>query len=620
MKSISKWATIFFLSTNVFFSFLLVEAVVLMFIHQFTPPLLYFSLIPAFILSIFLGQYIKKDINVIPNITVPAMFLIFLISLLLIFYPHDTFGGRDEAIYINTASHLANTASPGYPSYLNDLRDKFVESVGTIQPAYFTWLAIQQNFFDIQGLLRGNLILIILGLSSFFLTSLCLVGKKMGLIATILFSSCMPFIWFSRETMSENLSFFLLWSLILFFFLILKSKRLIYIIMVFVCSWLFALTRLEGFLLQFLLLLIVPSILLFFKSTNKKNIIYITLIFFFVVVSNILISRTTSISFLNQVVPTVNYSLKRDISALFSNDLRQSDVLSTTPTDGGKVTKLYDRMAIFFANMLAKYNFFLVIFSIFFVSILFFFQRKRYVLTKTYFFVIVLILIPEFYKLISPGVTIDEPWLYRRYMYALLPFGYLSFCILLIQFVDKKYLSPIFGGFLLINIVLSGNVVFLKNNWGLINKLETISNNFSSNDFVIIKDRPLGNYNPFTFLVLKKGIRSEMWFNLDMQKFIPENKTYNGVFYNKIFLLSPNKNDHYPPFKSNFLTSENVEYTQIMRACELNLLGEEIGLTNFYNIGILPFSDVMKYCGRPGNKIVDHKETLYLYELLYDKI
>ena len=37
-------------------------------------------------------------------------------------------------------------------------------------------------------------------------------GKKIGFIVMVLFSSCMPFLWFSRETMNENLSLFLIWE------------------------------------------------------------------------------------------------------------------------------------------------------------------------------------------------------------------------------------------------------------------------------------------------------------------------------------------------------------------------------------------------------------------------
>lgn len=613
------WATRIFFFACIFISFLLVETVVLTLIHQFKQLFLYFSLIPASILAFYISFHINKDIDLIPKITIPVLLVIFLISLLLIIYPHDTFGGRDEAMYINTAMYLTDNTSLEYPTYLNDLNDKYVESVRTMPPAYSAWLATQQTFFGIQGLLRGNLILIILGLGLFSLVSCYLGGEKIGLIATILLSSSMPFLWFSRETMSENLSFFLLWLLIFFFLLILKSKRVIYIILVCISSWLFAFTRLEGYILQFLLLIIIPSTLLFLKITSKKNIIYISSSLLIIVVSNVLMSSTTSGLSLTQVMPFVNYSLKRDVSALLPKIVTPDIAESIVSSNGEKVVNLYDKMTVFFVHLLTKYNLFLVIFSIFVVSIKFIIQKKRFSPTKIYFFVIILILIPEVYKLISPGVTIDEPWLYRRYVYALLPFGYMSLGLLLINYVGRKSLIFIVSGFLLINIILSRNIIFIRNDWGLMHILETISNDISSEDFVIIKDRPLGDYSPFTYLVLQRGIRSEIWYNLNSLNFSPGDKTIHGVSYDRLFLLSPNENDSYLSFETDVRMIENVKYTQLKKSCQLNLLGEEIGLANSYNIGILPFSNVIKYCSKPENEIIHHDETIYLYELLYDK-
>lgn len=637
MKSVLKWITIFFLSAIVFVSFLLVEAVILTLAHQFKPLFLYFSLIPAFILAIFFRKHIKKDINTIPNLTIPVLLLIFLISLLLVFYPHDIFGGQDEAVYSNYAIHLTRNGSLNFFPYLNNLPNDFVKNAKIMPPAYIVYLATQQVFFGVQGLLRGNVIIIILGLISFFLISSYLGGNKVGLIATILFSSSMPFLWFSRETMSENLSFFLLWSLILFFFLTLKSKRLIYIIVVIICSWLFALTRLEGFLLQFLLLLIIPSTLFLLKSTRKKNILYITFFFFLIVVSNVIIARTTSVSLLIRMIPSVNYSLKRDITALFPKAIIQNIDDSTVLIKKARVTNLYDKMTVFFALMLAKYNFFLVISSIFLVTSQFFIQRKKHIKIKFYYFFILIILIPEFYKFTSPGVTIGIPWLYRRYMYALLPFSYLSLSLLLInKLKNKKMLVINFTIFLIINVILSKNIIFLKNNWLLVNRLNEITKDISRKDLILIKETPLRDYYPNSFLIMNKEVRSSPTSILWLQHFFPEKKLFNGVFYNKIFLLSADNKDINSSFdivSSKFVDvlvhssfnivsrkSVDVQYSQLVSSCQLHLLGAEEGLTDPYNIGVLPFSDVVKYCSEQGNEVEHHKETLYLYELVYDKI
>ena len=592
------------------------------------------AIIPAFIITILFSIPLKRDVKFLPKITVPVLLLILLISLLMIFYPHDTFGGRDESIYSNYAIHLTQNGSLNFSSYLNNLPDNFVENVKITPPAYTIYLAIQQTFFGIQGLLRGNLIIIILGLGSFFLVSSYLGGNKIGLIATILFSSSMPFLWFSRETMSENLSLFLLWTLLLFFFLALKSKQLIYMIVVFICSWLFALTRLEGFLLQFILLLIIPSTLFFLKSTSKKNILYITLFLFLVVVSNLLITRDTVALSLTKTMPNVNYSIKRDLLSFLPKKTVKNITESTITIKREKITTLYNKMPIFFAQMLAKYNFLLVMFSIFLVTCQFLIQIKKHSQTKLYYLLILLILIPEFYKFISPGVTIDEPWLYRRYMYALLPLGYLCLTILLSQLKNKKLLVILLSSLFMINIILSKPILFLKNNWLLVDKLNEITKDISRNDFVIVEKSPLGYYSPGSFLIINKGIRSSASSILWLQHFFPREKVFNGIHYNKIFLLSADNKDVFSflnivsqkledmlvfsSFKIVSRKSVDVEYTQLIPSCQLYLLGNEEGLANPYNIRALSFSSVEKYCSLPKNEIVKHNEQLYLYELIYE--
>lgn len=617
LKKIEEKITIFSLSASIFVSVLLAETIILALINQFKAPFVYFSLIPALTLAIFYSRFIKRDIKLLPGVTMPAVFLIFLVSLILIFYPHDTFGGRDEAAYLNSGVHLSNNSSLKFPQYLDNLPDNSVEKNETRPPAYPVWIATQGIFFGKKGLFRNNVILIILGLSSLFLTSSYLGGKTAGFVTISLFASSMPFLWFSRETMSENLSFFLLWTLILFLLLCLKTKRLHFLSVVFICSWLFASTRLEGFLLQFVLLLVLPFSLFFLKITNLKKNFIIMSIFLLVVTTNVLISRTTFAPFLKKVVPTVTYSLKRDLTSFLPKKIPQTLNKSAVSIKRKKTTNLYDKMLIFFAQMLAKYNLFLPIFSIFLVAGQFLIRVKKLSRKKIYFLIIFIILLPEFYKSISPGVTIDEPWLYRRYMYALLPFGYIGFYILLKQFINKRSLLLVFSGLLVINILLSSKIIFLKNNWGLIDKMYEITKDISQDDFVIIRNWTLGYYYPGSFLILQRGIRGAFNSTLNSSQFYPETKVFNGIPYNRIFLLSTKDENNYPFFKITKKRSVDIEYAQLIPSCQLKLLEKEERL-NPANIGILSFSSVQKYCGRAIIEIKNIKEQLNLYELNYE--
>ncbi len=591
------------------------EAVILAVNNQFKTPFVYFSLIPAFVIALLFSIPLKRDVKFLPKITFPVLFLFILISFILIFYPHDTFGGRDEAIYSNLASHLVNSSSFKIPSYLNNLPDNFAEKVQTWHQGYPIWLGTQEILFGIHWMLRSNVILIIFGLSSFFLVSSYLEGSKISLIAIVLFSSSMPFLWFSRETMSENLSFFLLWSLILFLFIFLRTKRFVYLFITFLYSWLFGLTRYEGFLLQFVFLFLLPFIL-FLNKINIKKILVIIIIYVFLLLSTIYIAKDIYLTtFFKNILPEVTVSIKKDFSSLIPKNLSNNKIKYLN-TDISNQLK-FNNLPLFIFLMMTKYNFILPILSIFLITVQFFFRFKKLDKSKKFFFIILILLIPEYYKLISPNVTIDQPWLYRRYMYALLPFGYLCILIFLDNFKNKKILIILSSGLLIINIILSSPIFFLKNNWMLVDKLNEITKDISRNDFVIIKERPLGYYSPISFLVLNKGIRSIASSILSQQDFFPEKKIFNGVPYNKLFLLSAGDKDSYPFFNIISRKSVDVEYTQLIPSCQLYLLGIEETLKDPYNVGLLSFLNVKKYCSQPKNEIVKHKKKLYLYELTY---
>lgn len=627
-NSLEKWVTIFFMSASIFVSVLLVESIVLALLNEFKTLFIYFSLIPAFVIAMLFSTHLKRDVKFLPKITVPIMLLIFLVSLILIFYPHDTFGGRDESIYTNLAVYLTSNSSFKIPSYLNNLPYNLAEGTREWHKGYPVWLGTQEILFGIRWMLRSNMIIIILGLSSFFLVSSYLGGGKIGLIVTVLFSSSMPFLWFSRETMSENLSFFLLWTIILFLLFFLKTKNHTYLIPVFICSWLFGLTRYEGFLLQFVFFIVLSS-LLFLNKTSLKKIIVIITIYILVLISNIYIAKDIFLpTFFKTYVPSVSFSIKKDLSTLVPKNLLNNNIeYSTTGTSN---QRKFDNLTLFIFLMLAKYNFILVIFSIFLITFQFLIRIKKLDKSKKFFFIILILLIPEYYKLISPNVTIDQPWLYRRYMYALLPLGYLCLTILLSQLKNKKLLVILLSSLFMINIILSSPILFLKNNWMLVSKLDQITKDISRNDFIIVEKSPLGYYSPSSFLIINNGIRSAASSILWLQYFFPEKKLFNGVPYNKIFLLSAEVHSSFDIVSkkvANMLISSSfdivsrksvdVEYVQLIPSCQLYILGDEEGLADSYNIRELSFLSVEKYCSQPKNEIAKHKEKLYLYELIY---
>lgn len=347
---------------------------------------------------------------------------------------------------------------------------------------------------------------------------------------------------------------------------------------------------------------------------NIKKYILILFIYLIIISSNILIIKFFSFSsYFESIVKGTSININTSISSLITKT--DSPIINSI----GNEEKLSEKIPFFIFNMLAKYNYILVLASIFLVCSLIFIHKDKYLNTfKIYFFVILIILLPEFYKFINPGVSLFQPWLYRRYMYALFPFGYICLVIFIQNVANKKkFISLIFIGLLLvINFCLSYNIFFLKNDWLLVDKLKQITKGVSRNDLIVIEERPLSFYSSTSFLVLNKGIRSTPSSTLWLQKFFPEKKIFNGVPYNEIFLLSTKNKEKFGPFQIKKRLAVEVEYNQLKPSCELYLLGEELQLRNIYDWSSFSYNDAIKYCNRPEYKIEKHKEQLFLYELL----
>lgn len=612
MKTASEWLTKLFVSAIIFVVILLAQALLLTSLNQLKLVFLIISSFVSILLSILFLYFIKLDIKKLPHLTLPALFIILLISLILIFFPHDTFGGRDEGVYSGLAVYLATHANLHLPSYLETTSMRAGDAKNLF-PAYIVWLAMQKIFLGINWMLRSNVLLIGLGLSSFFLVTNLLGGKKVALISLFLYASCMPFLWFSRETMTENLAFFLLWALILFLFLLLKTKRSIYLFATLICSWLFSATRVEGFLAQFFLIFA----LLFISATTKtialKKVSLVILIYFCLVTPYFYLNRTSYQANLKDTIPILKILIKKNLPPISSGGtiIKNKDVTAET-------IKLGDRIPNFIFNMLAKYNLALALFSIFLLIPIVVFKKKLGPNKNIYFLSLLIVISPELYKFIDPRVTLEQPWLYRRYLYALLPAGYLSLSSILNNLVGRKLLTLLSVSLLIVNIVFSSEIISLRNNWPISEELEKLARNLSPSDFVIIKDEFILNYYyPITFLTYRQSIRSEFPSRYENSDLIPKEKKFKGIPYEKLFLLSDKELEQYQNFRLKMIDSANIKAMQLKQNCELRPLRDQLEIMA-HNDYVLPYSEAIGYCSKTDNEIIEVKKKLFLYELIYE--
>ena len=422
----------------------------------------------------------------------------------------------------------------------------------------------------------------------------------------------MPFLWFFRETMSENLAFFLLWTSIAFLLIFFKTKRWIYLIALMLGAWVFSFTRLEGALIQFTTFIVFSTILLITKIFPLKKKLLIILIYFIVIVSFVLISNPFgNNSNLRANITHVSTLLKKSISP---NLITQTGIKNNKNIS--KNIKLEDRFPIFIILMLTKYNLVLILFLIFLIIPLITFDKKMDKNNKIYLIRLLIILSPEFYKFINPSVSLDQPWLYRRYVYALLPLGYLSFSILFNKLMSRKFLIFFTAIFFIINIILSSKIIKLKNNWSMTEKIERLTKNISPKDFVIVENyNILDNYYPNSYITYQKQTR--ILFNevIIKEKWSPKENKYMGFSYNKLFLLSDKEINNYKDFKLLKINSVDVKYKQLEPNCKLNLLKIETDPKNDSLIS-LPYSYVISYCNKTDNNILEVKKKIFLYELI----
>ena len=247
------------------------------------------------------------------------------------------------------------------------------------------------------------------------------------------------------------------------------------------------------------------------------------------------------------------------------------------------------------------------IFYILFHSLL----RNNSELKRMDLLLLIFVLSPELLKILNPAATLDQPWLYRRYLYAVLPLGFLCLTIFIQQLRRSGVIITLVALFLISNIYFSQNIVFFKNNWGL--------NEKTKEDVVISRSGTLGYYYPGNYFTLQKGIvHMPLSGNTVTKGLDINNKTYDGFRFKRAYILSPDINEKYPGLKLKEVKSVKTEYQQLVPSCQLYKLKSSLGLGNVYHYADIPYEEVLKFCSDTENEIIEKKEDLYLFELNLD--
>ncbi|MFZ2193140.1 MAG: hypothetical protein WAV31_02765 [Candidatus Moraniibacteriota bacterium] len=501
-------------------------AIILAIVNLFYWPILACYIFLGTVFFIFLVFHNYKNLKS-PSILIAAFIILLAISILSQTTEPTVFSGRDQGSFSEAAIRLSQnhklsfetTASqeffkiygpgtalnfPGFNYTQNgQLTTQF--SLG-----YTAWLATFYSLFGLTGFVIANSITLFLFLFSLFLLTKINSNSKTGFLAIFILLSSFVFSWLFKFTLSENLALGIIWFGILELNLFLKLKKEIYFLGAMTSFLILAFTRIEAWGMLLMLLLV----FFILKKTNKtvaskallKKIIWLIGGFAIIFIANIYVNNQFYLASLKGLI--------RSFSSTGS-----SSVLFSTTNYLIKIFSIYNIIPFFFIGV---------------IGIVYFLIKKRYLLLMPCF-----IILPTFIYLSHPGISLDHPWMLRRFAFTLIP-GAIFYSALIINHIFTRKFSFYLFSLILIgtNLVVALPYFDFKENKNLLTQIKPLSENFSSTDLVLVDRLASGDgwsmiSGPLSFLYGKQAV---YFFNpKDLAK-IDTSK------FSNVFLIIPNKN------------------------------------------------------------------------------
>ncbi len=199
------------------------------------------------------------------------------------------------------------------------------------------------------------------------------------------------------------------------------------------------------------------------------------------------------------------------------------------------------------SNSTNKYNFLIdvyTLYGLFFPLVLTSLMSFKATLNKNYRFLLlpIGITLPLFIYYLSPQITLDHPWMLRRFSFALLPATLIISVVFIATIHKNKFL---FTKYVLIFILLitnlSSSALFFtyRENIGLQEQVHEFAKQFNENDLILIDKNAAGNNwsmitTPLNLLENKNAV---YFFNpKDLAKL-------NTEKFERVFLVTPDENE-----------------------------------------------------------------------------
>ena len=494
------------------------------------------------------------------------------------------FGGRDQGAIATAAINLAKNKSfkfstpvsrdlfqkygPGralnYPGFDYTSEGKLTSRFPKLYTAY---LAGAYALFGLEGIQYANLIPLFLFLALFWLTLRQFFSEKISFLGFLIAATFFPFLWFAKYTLTEIFMLALVWAGIYFLIIFCRCptptdrgvRHLQIALLAFALS---ALTRIEG--IVFFLL----AVVYIFALQKKRNIQIPKNFKKYLLISTLFLI----IAYLFLNYPALSDSAKNIVKTFLSNSEKES-----APS-----ASLYAHLAkIFFSYNILVY----VVLGLAGIGWLAGNLKANW--TKPEFLPIFLTF-PLFFYLISPQITLDDPWLLRRFAFAVFP-ALIFYSIYFSNkfFRHRVFLYIILAGIIGGNIAVSQKFLAYSENKNLLSQTEKISQKFGPNDLILVDRLATGSgfslmSEPLNTIYGKNAV---YFFSAEDLKYINRNQ------YKNIYLLAPAgeksawydslskelagtftiQNNFLEPSKKGFGLAENVDIITINGIWKINI-------------------------------------------------
>ena len=497
------------------------------------------------------------------NTKVAVIIISLITSLTACYFAAPTvFGGRDQGAIAIAAINLTKFKSFTFSTPVSkDLFQKYGSGKALNFPgfdytkdgrlasrfpkAYIVYLAGCYSLFGLKGIQFVNFVPLFLFFTLFWLTLRQFFPEKISFLGFLTATTFFPFLWFAKYTLTEIFMLFLVWTGIYFLLKFqgstLKSEKVepFYLYISLAVFGLSALARIEG--IVFYLLAVIYSLFLLSSRAQSRDLRALanskplpanadsstrsdatselsrndkmkTLLIIFTLFLLILYGSLNFPAFLD--------SAKNIVKAFLPNSTKNS-ALSIN---------LYSHLFTLFLN----YGF-LIYVVLGMAGIILLAKKIRNNWTKPEF-LIISILFPSYFYFISPMISLDDPWLFRRFVFSVFP-SLIFYSIYFLNRYNKNkiLINAIFAALIISNLLITSQYVTYSENKNLLPQVESLSKKFGDNDLILIDRLASGSgwsliSEPLSALYNKQAV---YFFNAEDLKFIDRNNFKN------VYLIAP---------------------------------------------------------------------------------